>query len=119
MDSTQYWESDCNVVDHRLSSVKRGKRLETKHLHYFDIDFCLQITHNCGSIDMFLCNGSHFLCTQVFQSAQELLQGYQVHPEIQAQMFAYLFFFSNVSLFNQLMDKGREKKHTHPHFLFH
>ncbi|KAM6940426.1 ras-associating and dilute domain-containing protein isoform 1-T1 [Xenentodon cancila] len=43
---------------------------------------------------------------QVFQSAQELLQGYQVHPEIQAQMFAYLFFFSNVSLFNQLMEKG-------------
>ncbi|XP_053708939.1 ras-associating and dilute domain-containing protein isoform X10 [Synchiropus splendidus] len=43
---------------------------------------------------------------QVFQMAQELLQGYQVHPEIQAQMFAYLFFFSNVSLFNQLMDKG-------------
>ncbi|XP_047435250.1 ras-associating and dilute domain-containing protein isoform X2 [Mugil cephalus] len=43
---------------------------------------------------------------QVFQCAQELLQGYQVHPEIQAQMFAYLFFFSNVSLFNQLMDKG-------------
>ncbi|XP_068607391.1 LOW QUALITY PROTEIN: ras-associating and dilute domain-containing protein [Brachionichthys hirsutus] len=43
---------------------------------------------------------------QVFQNAQELLQGYQVHQEIQAQMFAYLFFFSNVSLFNQLMDKG-------------
>ncbi|KAM6972361.1 ras-associating and dilute domain-containing protein [Aplochiton taeniatus] len=43
---------------------------------------------------------------QVFQSAQELLHGYQVHPEIQAQMFAYLFFFSNVSLFNQLLDKG-------------
>ncbi|XP_061626345.1 ras-associating and dilute domain-containing protein isoform X3 [Phyllopteryx taeniolatus] len=43
---------------------------------------------------------------RVFQSAQELLQGYRVHPEIQAQMFAYLFFFSNVSLFNQLMDKG-------------
>ncbi|XP_056136906.1 ras-associating and dilute domain-containing protein [Lampris incognitus] len=43
---------------------------------------------------------------QVFQIAQELLQGYQVHPEIQAQMFAYLFFFCNVSLFNQLMDKG-------------
>uniref|UniRef100_A0A8C4H5I0 Ras-associating and dilute domain-containing protein n=1 Tax=Dicentrarchus labrax TaxID=13489 RepID=A0A8C4H5I0_DICLA len=43
---------------------------------------------------------------QVFQNAQELLQGYQVHSEIQAQMFAYLFFFANVSLFNQLMDKG-------------
>uniref|UniRef100_A0A3Q1EGQ7 Ras association and DIL domains n=1 Tax=Acanthochromis polyacanthus TaxID=80966 RepID=A0A3Q1EGQ7_9TELE len=47
-----------------------------------------------------------FVCLQVFQNAQELLHGYQVHPEIQAQMFAYLFFFSNVSLFNQLMDKG-------------
>lgn len=55
-----------------------------------------------------------YVCVQVFQSAQELLQGYQVHPEIQAQMFAYLFFFSNVSLFNQLMDKGIEKSiHTH------
>uniref|UniRef100_G3PWL4 Ras-associating and dilute domain-containing protein n=1 Tax=Gasterosteus aculeatus TaxID=69293 RepID=G3PWL4_GASAC len=43
---------------------------------------------------------------QVFQNGQELLQGYQVHLEIQAQMFAYLFFFSNVSLFNQLMDKA-------------
>ena len=48
-----------------------------------------------------------YVCVQVFQNAQELLQGYQVHPEIQAQMFAYLFFFSNVSLFNQLMDKGK------------
>lgn len=44
---------------------------------------------------------------QVFQNSQELLQSYQVHTEIQAQMFAYLFFFSNVSLFNQLMDKGK------------
>ncbi|KAJ8001359.1 hypothetical protein DPEC_G00168710 [Dallia pectoralis] len=43
---------------------------------------------------------------QVFQCTQELLQGYQVHTEVQAQMFAYLFFFTNVSLFNQLMDKG-------------
>uniref|UniRef100_A0A096LZB8 Ras-associating and dilute domain-containing protein n=1 Tax=Poecilia formosa TaxID=48698 RepID=A0A096LZB8_POEFO len=46
---------------------------------------------------------------QVFQSAQELLHGYLVHPEIQAQMFAYLFFFSNVSLLNQLLDKGNER----------
>ncbi|KAL1005391.1 hypothetical protein UPYG_G00058480 [Umbra pygmaea] len=43
---------------------------------------------------------------QVFQCSQDLLQGYQVHTEVQAQMFAYLFFFTNVSLFNQLMDKG-------------
>lgn len=52
------------------------------------------------------------MCVQVFQNSQELLQSYQVHPEIQAQMFAYLFFFSNVSLFNQMMDKGKVK-HTH------
>ncbi|XP_048870295.1 ras-associating and dilute domain-containing protein isoform X4 [Brienomyrus brachyistius] len=43
---------------------------------------------------------------QVLQSTQELLQQYEVHPEIQSQMFSYLFFFSNVSLFNQLIDKG-------------
>ncbi|XP_030636528.1 ras-associating and dilute domain-containing protein [Chanos chanos] len=42
----------------------------------------------------------------VFQTTAELLQQYQVHHEVQSQMFAYLFFFSNVSLFNQLMDKG-------------
>ncbi|KAJ8364011.1 hypothetical protein SKAU_G00128420 [Synaphobranchus kaupii] len=43
---------------------------------------------------------------QVLQTAQDLLQQYEVHHEIQSQMFAYLFFFSNVSLFNQLLDKG-------------
>ncbi|XP_072568654.1 ras-associating and dilute domain-containing protein isoform X2 [Paramormyrops kingsleyae] len=43
---------------------------------------------------------------QVLQTTQELLQQYEVHPEIQSQMFSYLFFFSNVSLFNQLIDKG-------------
>lgn len=59
-----------------------------------------------------------FVCVQVFQSAQELLQGYLVHPEIQAQMFAYLFFFSNVSLLNQLMDKGK-KKTAESHSPFH
>ncbi|KAK6301170.1 hypothetical protein J4Q44_G00292680 [Coregonus suidteri] len=43
---------------------------------------------------------------QVFQGSQELLQGYQVHPEVQAQMFSYLFFFSNVSLFNPAHGQG-------------
>lgn len=42
----------------------------------------------------------------VFQATSDLLQQYQVHSEIQSQMFAYLFFFTNVSLFNQLIDKG-------------
>ncbi|XP_055062070.2 ras-associating and dilute domain-containing protein isoform X3 [Misgurnus anguillicaudatus] len=42
----------------------------------------------------------------VFQTTADLLQQYQVHSEIQSQMFAYLFFFTNVSLFNQLIDKG-------------
>uniref|UniRef100_A0A8C9VW44 Rap associating with DIL domain n=1 Tax=Scleropages formosus TaxID=113540 RepID=A0A8C9VW44_SCLFO len=43
---------------------------------------------------------------KVFQTTQSLLQQCQVHPEVQSQMFAYLFFFSNASLFNQLLDKG-------------
>ncbi|KAA0722600.1 Ras-associating and dilute domain-containing protein [Triplophysa tibetana] len=42
----------------------------------------------------------------VYQTTADLLQQYQVHSEIQSQMFAYLFFFTNVSLFNQLIDKG-------------
>ncbi|XP_051559612.1 ras-associating and dilute domain-containing protein isoform X3 [Myxocyprinus asiaticus] len=42
----------------------------------------------------------------VFQTTSDLLQQYQVHSEIQSQMFSYLFFFTNVSLFNQLIDKG-------------
>uniref|UniRef100_A0A8C9VB11 Ras association and DIL domains n=1 Tax=Scleropages formosus TaxID=113540 RepID=A0A8C9VB11_SCLFO len=47
---------------------------------------------------------------QVFQTTQDLLHQYEVHPEIQSQMFAYLFFFSNVSLFNQLLDKGESSQ---------
>ncbi|XP_076135231.1 ras-associating and dilute domain-containing protein [Alosa pseudoharengus] len=43
---------------------------------------------------------------QVFQVTQELLAVFLVHPDIQKQMYAYLFFFCNVSLFNQLMEKG-------------
>ncbi|KAL2086030.1 hypothetical protein ACEWY4_017089 [Coilia grayii] len=43
---------------------------------------------------------------QVFQVTQELQTLFQVHPDIQKQMFSYLFFFCNVSLFNQFMDKG-------------
>ncbi|XP_023687440.2 ras-associating and dilute domain-containing protein-like [Paramormyrops kingsleyae] len=43
---------------------------------------------------------------QMFQAAQALLQRSEIHPEIQSQMLAYLFFFSNVALFNQLMDNG-------------
>ncbi|KAL4658228.1 ras-associating and dilute domain-containing protein-like [Arapaima gigas] len=43
---------------------------------------------------------------KIFQTTQSLLQHCEVHPEVQSQMFAYLFFFSNVSLFNLLLDKG-------------
>ncbi|GAA6065178.1 ras-associating and dilute domain-containing protein isoform X3, partial [Tachysurus ichikawai] len=42
----------------------------------------------------------------VFQTTADLMQQYQVHAEIQSQMFAYLFFFTNASLFNLLIDKG-------------
>lgn len=43
----------------------------------------------------------------IYQAALDLLQQYEVHPEITSQMFAYLFFFSNTLLFNQLLDKGQ------------
>ncbi|KAM6424327.1 ras-associating and dilute domain-containing protein isoform 1-T1 [Liasis olivaceus] len=42
----------------------------------------------------------------IYQAALDLLHQYNVHPEVTSQMFAYLFFFSNTLLFNQLMEKG-------------
>ncbi|XP_027730453.1 ras-associating and dilute domain-containing protein [Vombatus ursinus] len=42
----------------------------------------------------------------IYQVTLDLLRQYEVHPEIASQMFAYLFFFSNTLLFNQLLDKG-------------
>ncbi|NXC51437.1 RADIL protein, partial [Penelope pileata] len=42
----------------------------------------------------------------IYQAVLELLRQYEVHPEVTSQMFAYLFFFSNTLLFNQLLDKG-------------
>ncbi|XP_054549649.1 ras-associating and dilute domain-containing protein isoform X2 [Talpa occidentalis] len=42
----------------------------------------------------------------VYQVALDLLQQFQVHPEIASQVLAYLFFFSSTLLFNQLLDKG-------------
>lgn len=42
----------------------------------------------------------------VYQAALDLLRQSQVHPEIAAQVLAYLFFFSSTLLFNLLLDKG-------------
>ncbi|XP_053132164.1 ras-associating and dilute domain-containing protein isoform X2 [Hemicordylus capensis] len=42
----------------------------------------------------------------IYQATLDLLHQYDVHLEIASQMFAYLFFFSNTLLFNQLMEKG-------------
>ncbi|NXF29551.1 RADIL protein, partial [Nyctibius bracteatus] len=42
----------------------------------------------------------------IYQAVLDLLRRYEVHPEVTSQMFAYLFFFSNTLLFNQLLDKG-------------
>ncbi|KAM6249748.1 ras-associating and dilute domain-containing protein isoform 2-T2 [Porphyrio hochstetteri] len=52
----------------------------------------------------------------IYQAVLDLLQQYEVHPEITSQMFAYLFFFSNTLLFNQLLDKGEmlESFDNHP-----
>ncbi|XP_006859931.1 PREDICTED: ras-associating and dilute domain-containing protein [Chrysochloris asiatica] len=42
----------------------------------------------------------------VYQATLDLLRQFRVHPEIAAQMLAYLLFFSGTLLLNQLLDKG-------------
>uniref|UniRef100_A0A8C3X8L3 Ras-associating and dilute domain-containing protein n=1 Tax=Catagonus wagneri TaxID=51154 RepID=A0A8C3X8L3_9CETA len=42
----------------------------------------------------------------VYQAALGLLRRLQVHPEVAAQVLAYLLFFSGTLLLNQLLDKG-------------
>ena len=42
----------------------------------------------------------------VYQTTLGVLQQYEVHPHIVSQLFSYLFFFTNTSLFNALMSKG-------------
>ena len=36
----------------------------------------------------------------------EMMTTYKVHADISKQLFSYLFFFVNVSLFNALIEKG-------------
>ena len=43
---------------------------------------------------------------EVFQAAFQLAESHNVHPQIITQLFAYLFFFTNASLFNSLMERG-------------
>ncbi|MBN3314958.1 RADIL protein, partial [Atractosteus spatula] len=42
----------------------------------------------------------------ILKETLQLLNQYQVHAEIASQLFAYLFFFTNASLFNALMERG-------------
>ncbi|XP_030645942.1 ras-associating and dilute domain-containing protein-like [Chanos chanos] len=42
----------------------------------------------------------------VLKGALHLLSEFQVHAEISSQLLAYLFFFTNASLFNALMERG-------------
>lgn len=49
----------------------------------------------------------------IYQAVLDLLRQYEVHPKITSQMFAYLFFFSNTLLFNQLLDKGQSSSNTY------
>lgn len=53
----------------------------------------------------------------IYQAVLDLLRQYEVHPEITSQMFAYLFFFSNTLLFNQLLDKGQSSLNTQPNWV--
>uniref|UniRef100_A0A8C3MP30 Uncharacterized protein n=1 Tax=Geospiza parvula TaxID=87175 RepID=A0A8C3MP30_GEOPR len=42
----------------------------------------------------------------VFRAVLGLTRDCRLHPELASQTFGYLFFFSNASLFNTLMEKG-------------
>ncbi|XP_016102087.1 ras-associating and dilute domain-containing protein-like [Sinocyclocheilus grahami] len=42
----------------------------------------------------------------VLKEALHLLNTFQVHSEITSQLLTYLFFFTNASLFNRLMERG-------------
>ncbi|XP_019614745.1 PREDICTED: LOW QUALITY PROTEIN: ras-associating and dilute domain-containing protein-like [Branchiostoma belcheri] len=44
--------------------------------------------------------------TYVLQSTWSILQDCHLHDQMTSQMFAYLFFFMNASLFNTLMERG-------------
>ena len=43
----------------------------------------------------------------VFQMTYDLLHDLEVHPDITSQLFAYLLFFTNASLFNMLLERGK------------
>ncbi|XP_029440257.1 ras-interacting protein 1 [Rhinatrema bivittatum] len=42
----------------------------------------------------------------IYQATLDLTKDCQLHPDLVSQTFGYLFFFSNASLFNTLMEKG-------------
>lgn len=44
---------------------------------------------------------------EVLKEALMLLTAFEVHSDIALQLFAYLFFFINASLFNALMERGK------------
>lgn len=49
----------------------------------------------------------------IYQATLELTRECELHPDLVSQTFGYLFFFSNASLFNTLMEKGRHKHQDH------
>ncbi|XP_071966623.1 ras-interacting protein 1 isoform X3 [Engystomops pustulosus] len=42
----------------------------------------------------------------IYQATMDLTRECELHPDLVSQTFGYLFFFSNASLFNTLMEKG-------------
>ncbi|CAN8178700.1 unnamed protein product [Coccothraustes coccothraustes] len=55
----------------------------------------------------------------VFRAVLGLTRDCRLHPDLASQTFGYLFFFSNASLFNTLMEKGEifESFSEHPPLL--
>lgn len=55
----------------------------------------------------------------VLKETLNLLQAFQVHPDISLQLCAYLLFFINASLFNALMERGETSLNTWRHNIIH
>jgi len=58
------------------------------------------------SLDKENTESSIMVVTDVFSEILHSVNELHVHPQIISQLFSYLFFFSNASLFNYLIEKG-------------
>ncbi|XP_016432069.1 ras-associating and dilute domain-containing protein-like [Sinocyclocheilus rhinocerous] len=82
---------DCQIQSTRAASEEAMTVLE--EVIMFTFQQCVYYLTKCRMI-------------LVLKEALHLLNTFQVHSEITSQLLTYLFFFTNASLFNTLMERG-------------